>query len=93
MMKVDVTDGHRYLNILRLALLLFLIVPFASFAQSTLLVNLKFLIEDGDRSGAKITITKDGQSWKAMDSDGKKESVELDFGHEFLFTFLLLPFT
>ena len=72
-------------------LLLFLsLLGFSSLlsAQDGLLkVNLKFLIDNGNRDGAKIAIQKDGQGWKSFDSDGKKESVDLPYGHEYLFTF------
>ncbi|MBL7892022.1 MAG: hypothetical protein JNL63_05290, partial [Bacteroidia bacterium] len=47
------------------ALIMLLLCVNTSFSQDFLRVNLKFLIDGGNRDGAKITIQKDGSSWKA----------------------------
>ena len=69
-------------------LLLFITISFGqSLLAATLTVNLKYIIEDGTRDNAKISILKDGAKWRTLISKSKKESIQLDLQHEYIFTF------
>lgn len=52
-----------------------------------LLVNIKFIIENGSLDDAKIEIRKNGKTVKNMDDVKSKTRLELEYGNDYMFTF------
>lgn len=64
------------------------VCPFNVFAQTDpLRVKYNFVIDDGDRSGTKVDIERDGASWKQRDGTDAKNYIDLEFQHEYVMTF------
>ncbi|MBL4656666.1 MAG: hypothetical protein JKX73_01605 [Flavobacteriales bacterium] len=57
------------------------------FSQETLYGFVKLSIDKGDLEGSNIAITKNGKPWKNANPTRAKYEFDLDYGHEYLFTF------
>ena len=74
------------INVKRVMLKLFMCLFFFSVsAQNTLPYRLRLSIEKGDLKSARITITKNGKSYKVIDTKAKYD-LEFDLGQEYVIT-------
>ncbi|MCW3102451.1 MAG: hypothetical protein JWO09_891 [Bacteroidetes bacterium] len=88
-MKQDSHNYNRRKGILWTALLLCVLTGITSSAQepaSTFSLKVKFSIEGGGMENALITITKNGSTYKVIDSKSKYV-LDLELGADFLLTF------
>src|ERR1022692_4705693 len=76
--------------ILRAGILLLCGFAFAGglFAQTDpLRVKYNFIVDDGDKLGSKVDIERDGTLWKQRDGTDAKNSIDMEFQHEYVLTF------
>lgn len=65
-----------------------LLIPDFSIAQvKSLSVKYNFIINGGNRDGSRVTIERDGQKWRARDGDDGKNNIELEYQHDYVFSF------
>jgi len=50
-------------------------------------IKYNFIIDGGNRDGSKISIERDGQKWRTRDGDDGKNYIDLDYQHEYIFSF------
>lgn len=59
-----------------------------SWGQSNgLRVKYNLFVDDGKSDGSKVTIERDGQKWKVRDGADGKNNIDLDYQHDYIFSF------
>jgi hypothetical protein len=86
---------HSYIPFIKNHTKLFLAVCFGVFSyfQSIaqqlvpLRVKYNFIVDGGSRDGSRVSIERDGQKWRSRDGDDGKNYIDLEYQHDYVFSF------
>lgn len=87
-------DNYTYILLLKNRTKLFVVVCLTLFSSvlaiaqaKQLKVKFNFIVDGGSRDGSKVSIERDGQKWRTRDGDDGKNYIDLDYQHDYIFSF------